>query len=470
MRKALLNDQAGVAMVMVLAVAALLVVLAVGFIDVITRETIASGQAVKRDAAFQAAEGGIDRYVAKLMQDSQYELHYVDPAESTRRTTGGTLVSAGQPCDSVASALSWSSGVSWSYPNGKDHWCPLTNGYDYNLQVGAPTQSNAAVTITATGRPHLDTNTAHWRTIEARVRPSSISDFQMLANANISYGSSATTTGKIYAGINSSGVAMTVTHNGTASADLFGEGGVSGSTTLTNGARTYGPSTIRSVIPTPVNFNGFLGSLVKVQTAAQYNGGLYLSNTSVDGWALTFQSGGTVLVQGCTKKIVSGTARDIADQTPNCNAATVYPVPANGAIYAVQSVIVSGQVNGRVTVASNNNIVVGDNIYYLQPGDDVLGLVAANDVIIAHWVPYDLTWSAATISQSGKFRSYNSDGSKGTMTFNGSTATADGGYMTMFQSRIYNYDSNLLYVQPPWFPTLGDAYTILLQRELRATS
>jgi hypothetical protein len=36
----------------------------------------------------------------------------------------------------------------------------------------------------------------------------------------------------------------------------------------------------------------------------------------------------------------------------------------------------------------------------------------------------------------------------------------------MFATRHYNYDATLLYLQPPWFPTLPQAYTILLYRNL----
>ena len=55
---------------------------------------------------------------------------------------------------------------------------------------------------------------------EVQVRPSSVSDFQMIANADISYGAGATTYGKIYAGIDASGVKHSVTHNGTAYGDI----------------------------------------------------------------------------------------------------------------------------------------------------------------------------------------------------------------------------------------------------------
>jgi hypothetical protein len=160
----------------------------------------------------------------------------------------------------------------------------------------------------------------------------------------------------------------------------------------------------------------------------------------------------------------------------------VLTIPANGAIYAGQPVIVSGIVNGRVTVGSAVDIYPGNNLTYAQPGDDVLGLVASHSIVVPQWAPTNLSWRAATIAQSGTFRSYGFDGqlnqaepdfvgngARSSMTFTGSTATYGGGSMGLFQTRTYQYDNTLLYLPPPWFPTLQDAYTIVLSRELAAT-
>ncbi len=38
--------------------------------------------------------------------------------------------------------------------------------------------------------------------------------------------------------------------------------------------------------------------------------------------------------------------------------------------------------------------------------------------------------------------------------------------MSQFQTRVYNWDTSLSYLQPPWFPTIDFAYTVLLFREL----
>jgi hypothetical protein len=260
-----------------------------------------------------------------------------------------------------------------------------------------------------------------------------------------------------------------VAHAGTAHANIYAEGQVTGSVTMMDGAMKYDSDsspTIRTEIANPINFASFLTSLVDLQAAAQ-SSGVYLNDSSKAAWWLKFSNNGTFTAQSCTK---SG-SNNIQDVQPVCGSATTYTVPSNGAVYTAQSVIVSnattnGGVRGRVTVGSNSDVVVADNINPVTAGTDVLGLVAANTVWVAQWVPNNLTWSAATISQTGQWRSASNDGSHGTMTFTGSTTTAAGGSMSMFTTRIYQYEPTLLYLQPPWFPVIGDAVTVTLFREL----
>ncbi len=151
-----------------------------------------------------------------------------------------------------------------------------------------------------------------------------------------------------------------------------------------------------------------------------------------------------------------------------CVSPVTYPVPTNGAIYAVQNVIAIGQVKGRVTVASNDNIIVGGNISFVTSGQDVLGLVAKNFVWIAKYVPDPLTWSAGVISQSETWEARPWSGAqKSLMTFRGMAATEDGGsFSGMFDIRDYGYDPSFQWLPPPWFPVVEDAYTVLFFREL----
>jgi hypothetical protein len=145
-------------------------------------------------------------------------------------------------------------------------------------------------------------------------------------------------------------------------------------------------------------------------------------------------------------------------------------IPTNGAVYVEQSAIVLGVVRGRVTVASNADIIVPNNITYydnLPESDYVLGLIAQDNVFVASYSPSVLNWRAATIAQTGEWRSYSGSG-KTSMTFTGSTATNLGGSMGLFNTRTYNYDATLEYLSPPWFPVIEEAYTVQLFRELNA--
>jgi hypothetical protein len=468
----------GIAMVMAIGMVVLLSVLAVTLIDVMQGEAARSRTEVRRDAAFHAAEAGVDDYIAKLIDDRLYVDHFVHPGEATRLSSAsGRLVGAGQ---------TWlqADGSAWTYPNDKDMWygaSQLGNGYEYDLEVFPPSAQSPFIRILSTGRPVNDTDVRDWRELETLIRPSSVSDFQMVADADITYGSTATTYGKIYAGIDGHNIAHSVRHDGIAYGDVYAEGHVTGNTTLMNGARRYDSSTtpsIRTMIRTPINFNNFLASLVDIRSAAGA-GGIVEDNPAVDAWWLTFAASGTVSIQPCMKN----NAKPIGDRQPICGPATPLVIPGNGAIYVAQPGIVAGIVNGRVTVGSAVDIYPGNNLSYAQSGDDVLGLVASHSVIVPQWAPTNLSWRAATIAQSGTFRSYGYDGQLGqsepdyvgngarnSMTFTGSTATYGGGSMGLFQTRVYQYDSSLLYLPPPWFPTLQDAYTIVLSRELTASA
>ena len=238
--------------------------------------------------------------------------------------------------------------------------------------------------------------------------------------------------------------------------------------TTQDDTNSNGKSDIRDQIKTPINFATFLTSFVDVSAAAQY-GGIYMSNPAKAAWRFTFNDNGTVGVESCVR--AGSPLRDVADLAPTCTtqAGSPFNVPSNGAIYTTETAIVRGTVKGRVTVASADDIVVADNISYVTPGSDVLGLVATNDVVIARYTPSVLTWTAGVLAQNGTWKTFVQDGSHATMNFTGSSATNLGGSLTMFVTRNYGYAPELQYLSPPWFPIIQDAYTVLLFRELPST-
>ena len=444
-----IRDERGVVMVLVVFLMAMLSLMAVLLIDTVTGEVERSGGAVRSNASFQAAEAGIEDYIAKMVDDRLYYAHQVHPGEATRQDAGGGTATAGQ---------AWPYSLEWSYPNGFDHWRQLSNGYEYSLQVTPPDAGSLTVKIVAVGRKVG--STTNERRIEVLIRPSSIADFQRIVNGSVNWGATATTWGKLYANGN-------IRHDGIAHGNIYAEGQITGSVSMQSGAQKYdvdSDPTIRTQIKNPVNFAALVASIVDVQRASQV-AGINLDNPSYAAWRLTFQSNGTVQVQSCT---LSG-GNPPENVAPNCGSATSYSVPVNGAIYTGQTAIVSGVVNGRVTVASNDDIIVANNISYVQPGDDVLGLAAKNDVIGAVWAPDNLTWTAGVLAQSGTWKGAGSAGiHNGTMTHVGSSTTNLGGDWTAWTARSYSYDQNLLYLPPPWFPTIEDAYTTILFRELPA--
>ncbi len=464
------RGERGAAMITVMLVGVVLSsVVAVSVSNALSDLNRAASQ-LRRTTALQAAEAGIADYLAKLAEDHAYFAHYVHPAESTR-TSGATVLGAGS---------AWTGGATWTYPASPNAWRSLptvagsNNGYEYNVQITPPTVASPSVRIVATGRKKNATR--EMRRLEVEVRPSSIADYVMLTNQSISYGSAATTRGKIYAGFNNAGVGQSVNHAGNAYASVYAEGAVRNTSLglsnmaasqLHDGAREYDSTSspsIRSGLPSPILFSTFVNSIADVRSAAAVAPGLLLDDAATHAWRLTFNADATVTVTRCTR---SGTS-NLAAVAPTCNTATqtTVPVPSNGAIYVEQSVMVRGVVDGQVTVFSNNDVVVGEDVSYELPGDDVLGLIAQNYLYIAQWATTNLNLSAAIIARSGGYQSWSNDGSHGTYTHNGAVATNLGGAMSMFTTRNYLYDSNLLFLQPPYWPGVGDAYVIVGYREL----
>jgi hypothetical protein len=233
------------------------------------------------------------------------------------------------------------------------------------------------------------------------------------------------------------------------------------------------------VFPTPIDFSHFSDSRLLIKDAAEA-GGTAWNNASASAWLVQFTADGRAKVFMITNTSDPGASLT----TINCP--QVVNVPANGAMYFEQSVIISdgsavkdtcnpqvagprpSVLNGRVTVATRGNVYIGGNISYASPGDDVLGLIAGNEVIIAKYTPSVLTWRAASLAQNGQWRTYLSspDGNHSSMTYIGSQTTSDGGYASMFSTRTYQYDDTLRSQRPPLYPILEGSWETYYWREV----
>jgi hypothetical protein len=448
-------DDTGGAIILVLVLGTLLLSFASIIVQRTGNEARQSSQAAEYSAALHAAEAGVNDYIAKVTEDHLYYGHLVHPAEDQRTRTIGGVVAPGQ---------TWPGDPTWTYApaDRRQTWRTVGSAgsdYEYNLAVSPPGGTTAAITVTATGRKR--SNPKLTRSIEVQFQGTSVADFQMLSNASVSYGAVASTNGKVYS-------LADVDHDGTANAGVYAEGDITGSGTFNDqrcdGNGTPGGCFIRDAIKTPVSFSSFAGSLTEVQRASQSvsGGGIYLPTTSgVDAWRLTLNAGGTIGIEKCT-------GSNVASTTPTCTAYLTRNVPSIGAVYATQAVIVRGTLKGRVTIVSNDNIVIADNISYTNGQQDVLGLIAERNIYIAQYVPNTITWRAAVIARTGAYKLWDCNGStkNGTYTHVGAVATYGGGCMSAFTTRVYTYDDNLKFLQPPFFPVLEEAYRILRFREV----
>jgi hypothetical protein len=192
--------------------------------------------------------------------------------------------------------------------------------------------------------------------------------------------------------------------------------------------------------------------------------------------------------------------------------ATGIAVPSNGVIFAEDNVWVrtNPTFHGRVTVAagrlatSNNaNIVIADDMLYsTKNGQDAIGLVAEDSVIVAPYAPpssgaFTFEVDAAALAQSGsvtypdvyrvnnnrctrgwtnanqQYVYYGSVATRLTWTWTwqwggsqcGDAAISGSKYISGILNNNTQYDYNLLYAPPPSYPITG-GYNILSWREV----
>lgn len=464
--------------IMLTSVAALLVAVSFSYARSTTTQTQREGRS---DLALQVADAGVSRYISRLVEDPRYYDHFIDLAEDPRIDPSGVVHAPG---------TAWTPGVSWTYASGPSQtWTPLQDARfgqsSYSLRIQPPPPGSDLVTVQSTGQVGRGQPNPVTRSIQSQIHPTSIADFQMISNATVKYGSTATTTGKLYSAvdINHQGIARAPAYaqHFVCSSNAFDCTGSNPTSSVFQGGAYDSKTTpsFQSKFATPIDFSQFTQSRLDIKDAATASGTAF-NDPSVNAWMVQFLASGQVKIWR-----VTGTS-DPGQQVNTLSCYATITVPASGAMYFEQSVIVSdgstktdscggstgprpSVVNGRVTIATKANVYVGGNITYSAPGDDVLGLIAGNEVIIAKYTPTNLTWRAASLAQTGQWRTWtgNADGHN-SMLYIGSQTTSDGGYASMFNSREYQYDDTLQRLRPPFYPILEGSWDTFYWREVKA--
>lgn len=256
-----------------------------------------------------------------------------------------------------------------------------------------------------------------------------------------------------------------------------------------------------------VSFNGAILAMDDMRTESQEPSGTNINNCTSSGCyfdssyprKITLKSNGTMDVcrvsaynsssmsDGCytygTYAITAYRRNSGGGTCGTCSgqcAPTTYAIPDNGIIFVDNNIWVGGTVSDRkITIAAANSsgtgdIYIGENslTYTYFDGRDIIGLVAERNISVVANSQNDLTIDAALLAQSGRVGRdyYSSSYNRNRITINGSIATAfrygfaytDG---TGYTTRVLNFDNNLLYYPPPYFPT-GTDYSIDLWEEL----
>jgi hypothetical protein len=166
-----------------------------------------------------------------------------------------------------------------------------------------------------------------------------------------------------------------------------------------------------------------------------------------------------------------------------CVSLSNYPIINNGVIFVENNAWIDGTIsNKQISIVAANlsgggnqaNIYIGtenSNLTYASLNcNNMLGLVAQQDIRVLGSCPNDYIIDAALLAQTGTVAmDDNGFSNKNSLTINGAIASYLQPYFyngNGFAARTYNFNNNLLYCPPPYFPT-GTTYSIDLWQELQ---
>lgn len=379
-------------------------------------------------------------------------------------------------------------------------------GGQYTITVTPPEPGTTIVYIQAMGATFRNPTLS--RTLRVRLRRPSWSEYAVLTNEAVRFGSGTEVFGKLHSngGIRFDGIAHNLV---TSAVDQYNDPDHTGANefgvhthvnappaTGTNNAFRAGeapPSTVpsrtdvfeagRDFPVAPLDFNGLVGdlNLMKAEAQSGTDGSRYFDNTR-QGRHIILKSNDTFDIR--TVQSFNASTNEII----NYNGGWAnYPIPDGGVIFVENNVWLEGTVNGRrVTVvaanlisASQKTMYLGHDIRYTNYDcTDMIGLIGQHDVEVYRQSEDDLRIDAALLAQSGRVGRANYTGAfaiRDTITVYGAItsnerygfawADAMGNHVSGYRTRNLYYDNNLLYCPPPYFPT-GTQYELDLWEEL----
>ena len=484
----------GSALVYGLVIMTIVAILLVSILQYVVSQMKFSANRIEREKAFQIAEAGVYYY-------RWYLAH---------KTAGMVAAQLENFWDSEAPG-----GVkTYAEAEYKDPETQIGIG-KYQIEVTKTDSSSTIITARITGWTYKEPSTK--RVVQVRFRRPSWSEYIFLSDSFMNFGDQAEVYGKVFSnnGIRFDGIAHNTVSSLLPSFDDPTYGGNRlefGVHTTTNPADPKAPSypwpegTVPNrpdvfiggrAFPMPeVSFNGVATDFIFMKDQAQGGFGKYFNNNGL-GRRIILKSNGTYDV--CTVDTANNNLHSISKYKKiNCNTGNIttgtcdtcsgqclcnYPIINDGVIFVEDNIWVEGSIsNKRLAIVAANlsgsgsyaDIYIGtsnNNLRYAAYNcDNILGLVAQRDIRVLNACPNNFIVDAALLAQTGTV-GINDNGFSGkdSLTFNGAIASYLQPYfqhgISGFAVRTYNFDNNLLYCPPPYFPS-GTEYSIDLWDEL----
>jgi hypothetical protein len=390
------------------------------------------------------------------------------------------------------------------------------------LTITPPTVGSTIVTIESEGR--VDKYPSIKRTIKTRLAIPSFAKFAIVANDFMRFGEGTEVFGPIHSnnGIRFDGLAHNLItsavssyndpdHTGNNEFGVHTHLNINGSITDTFRSQEAPPTTpvptrsdvflIGRQFPVPQSdFTGITNDLSVIKTNAQSDG-KYLSPSGSLGYHIVLKTNDTYDLykvtsfasasSNCSTSSSSGDSTWGTWSIKSSNGESLignYNNPSNGLIFVEDNVWVDGKINtARITIAagkfpdnpsSRKSIFINKDLLYTNyDGQDVIGLIAQEDITVGMVSEDDLRIDAALMANNGRAgRHYYSSqcspyhsrslltlyGMIGSNKRYGFAYTDNTGY----DIRTIVYDANLLYGPPPSFPLTSDKYTTISWDEI----
>ena len=363
---------------------------------------------------------------------------------------------------------------------------------EYQLTISPPSGCVSAAVVTSTGWTSKFSNMK--RTVRINYVKPSLAKYGFLTNSNVWFGENENLKGPFHSngGIRMDGSQNSLSSSAKETYICGSEHGCSPSQEKP-GIWGQGQGQYQGLwqFPVPaIDYDLITPDLAALKGEAQQSG-IYIAQPTDHGYHIRFKNNGTMdvfRVKKVKQKVYGWDGEDWIYESNDIDTEEFvanYVLPTNcSPIFVENKVWADGIVKGQaILIAAElpekpnkmKNIIINGDIDYADT-DSVLGLLAQKDILIPLYSPDNLTIKAALLAQKGHvFRYYYPKWSnepyktyaiRNKITTFGSIITntiwtftwldSYNNVVSGYRTTEMNYDSNLTYNPPPYFPTAGE--------------